>query len=366
MTGNPEERRSYLSYLHLKEIEIVLNDLVTFIDRQITVNNLCAKPGSEVADDLKKKFVVSTFELTGDLSYEDESTKKIIKVGDGDKKFIMAFSLDVAISFSASMLGLRDEVAMGYINDEQYDGDIQDATKEIFNLSNGSIEKTLRRVLEMDINCKLLTTELVDFSELPLPDLGSPLDIFFQCINIGELKNGTILQIIPENLGNFLHSFMAQVLEVTDVNSFVSQNNSGIEAGHDSKTKGSTKEIKRVMVVDDTYLIRQLITEYLRDYGYAVSERANGVSAVKRAYLMGESLKLIILDLKLPDLSGFRVLEELKKNERTKHIKIIVCSSISDKVDVVKCFKLGAMDYIVKPFNRETIVGKIVKAIGRP
>ena len=80
------------------------------------------------------------------------------------------------------------------------------------------------------------------------------------------------------------------------------------------------------MVVDDTYLIRQLITKHLREFGYVVSQRPDGVSAVKRAHLMSESLSLVILDLKLPDMSGFRVLSELKRNPRTKHIKVILCS----------------------------------------
>lgn len=366
MPDSSEERRNYLSYIHLKEFEMVLKDLVTFIDRQITVEDLNVTDSSSIVDEHKKKFVVSTFELTGDLSIEPEGGGRPIALGENDRKFALAFSLDVAISFSASMLGLRDNIAEDYIKDERYDSDMQDATKEIFNLANGGIEKTLRRDLEVSVTCRLLETELMDFNTVPYPEeLGSKCDLFAQTVKLETLTSGHVLHWIPEKLGDFFRDILAQTNNAADVAEFVAANG-GMKAGSVAKPDSTESSIKRVMVVDDTYLVRQLITQHLREFGYAVSERADGVSAVKRAYLMGESLSLILLDLKLPDMSGFRVLEEIKKNPRTKHIKVILCSSISDKEDVIKGFKLGAIDYIVKPFNREIIVGKVVKAIGRP
>jgi CheY-like chemotaxis protein len=363
MSDSPEEKQTYLSCLHLREIKAILKDIQSFIDRPLVLKNVTQLDGDPIAGVCKRKFVVGTFKLTGDLSFGEDESKK--ELAESDRLFALAFSLDMALILSAQMLGTDEETLKTHLAEEKFDTDTQEACQEIFTLATGGLESALSEILKMSLRCEAVKTEMMDFSQVPFPDLGSPVRVLLQDMSIGEWDNGKIIQLMPENLGFFLRGFMETTIEIDQAKKVVSETTE-ISVDGDKKSREKNRVVKRVMVVDDTYLIRQLISKHLRDFGYAVCERADGVSAVKRAYLMGPSLSLVILDLKLPDMEGFSVLKELKKNERTKHLKVIMCSSSNDKDDVLRSFKEGALDYIVKPFNQEVIIGKVVKAIGRP
>jgi len=65
--------------------------------------------------------------------------------------------------------------------------------------------------------------------------------------------------------------------------------------------------------------------------------------------------RLILLDLKMPRVGGIEVTRELKGNERTKHIPIVVMTSSNEESDIAECYKLGANSYIVKPLNFDSL-----------
>jgi two-component system, response regulator len=98
---------------------------------------------------------------------------------------------------------------------------------------------------------------------------------------------------------------------------------------------------------------------------------ANGEKALDFIFCRGEftdrqnckHLKLIILDLKLPHIDGLKVLEELKKNDSTKMIPVIVLTSSKEDRDIITSYKLGANSYIVKPIYFDEF-SRVVKEIG--
>lgn len=71
---------------------------------------------------------------------------------------------------------------------------------------------------------------------------------------------------------------------------------------------------------------------------------------------VGFSPKVILLDLKMPRINGFEVLERLKADERTKMIPVVILTSSKEDPDIEKCYKLGANSYIVKPVDFESFV----------
>jgi DNA-binding response OmpR family regulator len=102
-----------------------------------------------------------------------------------------------------------------------------------------------------------------------------------------------------------------------------------------------------ILVVDDDLDGLQLIITHLRDYDFAVSTAQNGSEALAAA---GEARPdLILLDLSLPGLDGFAVLGRLKQSPATESIPVIVLTGHRDVEHKIRCFELGAADYLVKP-----------------
>jgi sigma-B regulation protein RsbU (phosphoserine phosphatase) len=106
-----------------------------------------------------------------------------------------------------------------------------------------------------------------------------------------------------------------------------------------------------VLVVDDVPENRDLLVRRLQRLGInEVEQAANGVEAL--AAIERRNFDLVLLDIMMPELDGFGVLERLKANGRVNDLPIVVISALSEIEPVVRCIELGAEDFIFKPFNR--------------
>ena len=105
----------------------------------------------------------------------------------------------------------------------------------------------------------------------------------------------------------------------------------------------------RILVVDDNPSNRDLLTRRLGREGYRVTAAECGISAL--ALTAAEDFDLVLLDLIMPDLSGFEVLCRLKAQESTRHIPVIMISALDELDTTVRCIAAGAEDYLPKPFN---------------
>ncbi|MDD5755174.1 MAG: response regulator [Methylococcales bacterium] len=112
-----------------------------------------------------------------------------------------------------------------------------------------------------------------------------------------------------------------------------------------------------VLVVDDTLANLQLLTSILKEEGYKVRPATSGAMALQA--IVKKLPDLILLDIKMPDMTGYEVCEELKRNARTKDIPIIFISALSDVADKVKAFSVGGVDYINKPFQFEEVKARV-------
>lgn len=113
--------------------------------------------------------------------------------------------------------------------------------------------------------------------------------------------------------------------------------------------------IKTIMIIEDDDEIRKYINKMLLDHAYSVVESPDGIKALD----LVESRRpdLIILDLGLPKLSGETVLSEIRK--KYPDLPVVILTAKDDVSDVVKGFKLGADDYITKPFKSEELIARI-------
>ena len=105
----------------------------------------------------------------------------------------------------------------------------------------------------------------------------------------------------------------------------------------------------QLLVVDDNRVNRLLLTRGLEQYGHHVSNAENGRIAMEM--LRSQNFDVLLLDIDMPVMNGFEVLEELLKDDNLRDLPVIMTSA-SDEIDrVVKCIEMGAEDYLVKPLN---------------
>ena len=104
-----------------------------------------------------------------------------------------------------------------------------------------------------------------------------------------------------------------------------------------------------VMVVDDNEMNRDMLSRRLERTGYNVLVASNGKEALD--LLAAESVDLVLLDIMMPQMNGYEVLEHLKSDNDLKHIPVIMTTALDESDGITKCMALGAADYLTKPFN---------------
>ena len=117
--------------------------------------------------------------------------------------------------------------------------------------------------------------------------------------------------------------------------------------------------VKTILVVDDSPTERHVMSELLVRSGYRVITAENGEEGVEKA--RREKPDLILMDVVMPGLNGYQATRTLTRDETTKHIPIIVCTSKGQETDRIWGLRQGALDYIVKPVNAVELLAKIAE-----
>jgi len=111
----------------------------------------------------------------------------------------------------------------------------------------------------------------------------------------------------------------------------------------------SKQEPGQMLIVDDNRVNRLLLTRALEQNGHQVANAENGKVAMDM--LRAKSYDVLLLDIDMPEMNGFEVLEALLEDEELRYLPVVMTSA-SDELDrVVKCIEMGAEDYLVKPLN---------------
>jgi two-component system phosphate regulon response regulator PhoB len=123
----------------------------------------------------------------------------------------------------------------------------------------------------------------------------------------------------------------------------------------------------RILVVDDEPDITALVAYHLAKSGFRVSTANTGPDALKAA--REERPDIVILDLMLPGISGYDVLEELRRREETKDVGVILLTARREETDRIRGLSLGADDYLTKPFSPQELslrVRAILRRLAAP
>jgi DNA-binding response OmpR family regulator len=126
-----------------------------------------------------------------------------------------------------------------------------------------------------------------------------------------------------------------------------------------AETRKLERQPLRVLVVDDDEAISDLVAAELQKWGVSCEHANNGEMALDLARSVRPDI--LVLDVLMPKIDGFEVLRALKRDENTKHIKIIMLTSCEEESDIARGFGLGADDYVTKPFNPVDLTARVLR-----
>lgn len=117
----------------------------------------------------------------------------------------------------------------------------------------------------------------------------------------------------------------------------------------------------KILIVDDIMSNVLLLKVLLTNEKYQICTASNGTEAIQQA--IDELPDLILLDIMMPDMSGYEVAKVLKENERTMEIPIIFLTALNTSADIVRGFQCGCNDFVSKPFNKEELMIRVMHQI---
>ena len=121
-------------------------------------------------------------------------------------------------------------------------------------------------------------------------------------------------------------------------------------------------ELTKVLLVDDN-------SKYLKDalpfYGYEVTTAHDGVQALKELFDNNKNFDIVLLDVMMPNMNGWQTLKEIRSNENTKHLPVIMLTAVNEEEKMVAGLKIGADDYIVKPFILPNLLARMEAVLRR-
>ena len=118
-----------------------------------------------------------------------------------------------------------------------------------------------------------------------------------------------------------------------------------------------------ILVVDDNEMNRDLLTRRLERQGYQVTTAVDGQQALD--VLSREEFNLVLLDIMLPVINGYQVLKQVKADQSSSHIPVIITTALDEASEKAKCLELGADDYLTKPFNTVTLKTRISDCLNK-
>ncbi len=121
-------------------------------------------------------------------------------------------------------------------------------------------------------------------------------------------------------------------------------------------------EGKNILIIEDDKFLSKMLAKMLESHNYQVSQAITGREGLVKA--SGDNVNLILLDIMLPDIDGFDLLETIKGEEKTKKIPVIIMSNLGQPEDMQQGRALGAADYLVKSdLSLDEVVAKVRKVL---
>ncbi len=114
----------------------------------------------------------------------------------------------------------------------------------------------------------------------------------------------------------------------------------------------------KFLIVDDFSTMRRIVRNLLKEIGHTDADEAeDGAIALNK--LRNGNFNFVVSDINMPNMNGFQLLAEIKKDEKLKHLPVLMVTAEARKEDIVLAAQTGAAGYIVKPFTKATLEEKL-------
>jgi two-component system chemotaxis response regulator CheY len=114
----------------------------------------------------------------------------------------------------------------------------------------------------------------------------------------------------------------------------------------------------KFLIVDDFSTMRRIVRNLLKEIGHTDADEAED-GAVALNKLRNGNFQFVVSDINMPNMNGFELLAEIKKDEKLKHLPVLMVTAEARKEDIVLAAQTGAAGYIVKPFTKATLEDKL-------
>ncbi len=114
----------------------------------------------------------------------------------------------------------------------------------------------------------------------------------------------------------------------------------------------------RVLVVDDSRAIRRIIGEIMKQIGFEVSEAGNGIEALQRLEELGAP-DLVLVDWNMPEMNGLDFIKAVRANPTYSDLPLMMVTTVTEMERMALAFMAGVNEYVMKPFDKATILDKL-------
>jgi two-component system chemotaxis response regulator CheY len=122
--------------------------------------------------------------------------------------------------------------------------------------------------------------------------------------------------------------------------------------------------MQNVLSVDDSGVMRRIIGRTVDVLGYGFLQAGNGVEALEVLGQHHDDIALVILDVNMPEMDGFELLDRIKADPQLQKIPVMMLTTESERGKIIQAIKAGAVNYICKPFTPEDLAVKITDSLG--
>jgi adenylate cyclase len=269
--------------------------------------------------------------------------------------------LNAIIGYSEMLLGDADDLGLAdYVSDlnqilsaGQQLLEIIDDLLDPNQIASGDVVFNLESlVANLHYKVRIPLNSVIGFSEILLENAAEPgrLDLISDLKKIhsaAELFLSRVNEIV--DFSKLDAGLKAPGPEVSDRSSLLRHALTSLRESAQDSAAVISGESGSILVVDDNEINRDLLSRYLERQGHAVRVADNGRQALEM--IATGAFDLVLLDIMMPELNGYEVLQHLKHSETWRDLPVIMISALDEIDSAVRCIELGAEDYLRKPFN---------------